>query len=106
MDRCNILTAIQNRVQWGDRIYKTTKNRKCQIEYRVATLLGNTIQKDHQGVTCEQQPPPPPTSTTNKFSKHRYLHVSHHTEKSNNYQHIEVSSFIAYKLTPCNINHC
>jgi len=37
-------------------------------------------------------PPPPPRK---KFSKHWYLHVSHHTQKSNYYQHTEMSSFVA-----------
>ena len=31
----------------------------------------------------------------NRSSKHWYLHLSHHAEKSNYYQHNEVSSFIA-----------
>ena len=31
----------------------------------------------------------------NRSSKHWYLHVSHHAEKSNYYQHNEVCSFVA-----------
>jgi len=89
-------------VQWRDQIYKAMKNRKCKNKLKGSktqySLL--TQSKGSAGVAFNVSGlllllPPPPTPPQKRFSKHRYLRVSHHTQKSNYYQHTEVSSFVA-----------